>query len=237
MPNEQIFYINGPKGRLAAVLHAEDPQKIVVLAHGYTGTKIEHGRLFVQTARALAEAGISALRFDFWGSGDSEGSFYDVSPNTEIADLHCVLNWAKAAGYSSLGVLGLSLGGAVSICTVAGRSDVKALMTWSSVPNLARWLGSKGFKQGDPIVGGPQFLTDYPSTDVPEAYCSLRIPKIQIQGDQDIPGFVEGFQEYFGAALEPKKHVILPGADHVFTRWADREMVLRLTVQWFGEQL
>jgi len=234
MSTEQFVTIDGPKGCIAAMLHAASPQKVVVMAHGYSGTKVEAGRLFVQTARALAEAGLSALRFDFWGSGDSDGSFYDVSANTEIADLHTVLDWVKRAGYSEIGVLGLSLGGAVSICTVADRSDVKALMTWSAVPNFAKWLNMKQFAEGNPIVGGPQFLTDRLAVDVPEAYCTLRIPKKQIQGDQDIPGFVDGFREYFDKAPEPKEHVVLPGADHVFTNWPDRQKVIAQTVEWFS---
>ncbi|MEI6561336.1 MAG: hypothetical protein WCO68_04525, partial [Verrucomicrobiota bacterium] len=104
---EKLLKIKGPNGALAAVLHPADPEKIVLFAHGYTGTKCESGRLFVQTARALAEAGISALRFDFWASGDSEGGFEEVSPNTEIADLHSVIAWARSRRFSEIGVLGL----------------------------------------------------------------------------------------------------------------------------------
>lgn len=238
---EKLLKINGKRGGLAAVLHQADPKRLVILAHGYTGTKCENGRLFVQTARALAEAGISALRFDFWGSGDSDGGFEDVSPNTEIADLHAVIAWARRKRYTEIGVLGLSLGGAVSICTVAENRHVKTLVTWSSVPKLAGWtkgvINASGVIARDPIVGGPGLSTDHPKVDVPEAYGSLRIPKLQIQGDNDIPGFREGFETFFPAATAPKKHVVIPGADHVFTAWPIRRKVIRLTVNWFQKYL
>ena len=238
---EKYLKITGPNGALAATLHQADPKRIVIFAHGYTSTKCESGRLFVQTARALAEVGVSALRFDFWGSGDSEGSFEDVSPNTEIADLHSVIGWARRRQFTEIGVLGISLGGAVSICTAAENPHVKALVTWSTVPKFAGWTrgenSAEGVVESNPIYGGPKITTDRPKIDVPEAYVSLKIPKLQIQGDKDLAGFVEGFAEYFPAASAPKKHIVIPGADHVFTIWPDRRKVIQLTVKWFKKYL
>ena len=238
---EKPLQIKGPRGLLSAVEHKASPSKIVIFAHGYTGTKCESLRLFVQTARALAEKGISALRFDFWGSGDSEGSFEAVSPNTEIADLHAVIAWAHRQGYTSIGVLGLSLGGAVSICTTAENPRVKTLVTWSSVPKLQGWtkgvVSPSGRIKKDPNLGGPGLSKDHPKVDVPEAYLSLRIPKLQLQGDNDIPGFREGFAAFFPQASAPKKYVVIPGADHTFTNWTHRRKIIRLTTAWFLKYL
>lgn len=239
--HEELLHIKAPKGLLAAVHHRADPSRIVILAHGYTGTKCEGGRLFVHTARSLAEAGISALRFDFWGSGDSEGGFDEMSPNTEIADLHTVIAWARRKRYSAIGVLGLSLGGAVSICTAAENPHVKTLVTWSALPKFEGWtkgvVTPSGKIKKNPLLGGPRLATDLPKADVPESYVSLRIPKLQIQGDNDIPGFREGFECYFPQASAPKKHTVIPGADHVFTSWPHRRKVIRQTVAWFQKYL
>lgn len=238
---EKLLNIKGPNGALAAALHRADPKKIVILAHGFTGTKVESGRLFVQAARALAQAGISALRFDFFGSGDSEGSFDQATPNTEIADLQAVIGWARQRGYTEIGVLGLSLGGAVSICAVSQNPRVKALVTWSSVPKLANWTvgvaGPRGIVKSSPLGGSPRMNTDVPKIDVPEAYASLTIPKLQIQGDNDIPGFREGFEKFFPNAPKPKKHVVIPGASHVFAEWPLRQKVIKQTAAWFLKYL
>ena len=238
---EKFLKIKSPNGALSAVLHQEDLKKVVILAHGFTGTKCENGRLFVQAARAMAEAGISALRFDFWGSGDSEGSFDQATPNTEIADLHAVIGWVVKRGFTEIGVLGLSLGGAVSICTVAENPHVKVLTTWSSVPQFEGWtkgvIGPDGIVRGNPLSGGVGMNTDRPKVDVPEAYVSLKIPKLQIQGDNDIPGFREGFEKFFPLASKPKKHVVVPGGDHVFCNWPIRQKVIKQTVNWFLKYL
>jgi hypothetical protein len=222
------------------MLHRADLRnpRLVILAHGFTGHKAETGRLFVDTARALANRGLDTLRFDFMGSGDSSGNFRDMTPLTEIDDLHAVLNWARRHGYRRIGVLGLSLGGAVSICTVASRpaGDVAALCTWSSVPSFASWR-----RQPDDVVLDPQncnrvrprFFRDRPAVDVPAAYATIACPKLQIQGDHDLPGFRKGFAANLRAAMPPKRHVIIPGADHVFSRADHRRRVIRRTVDFF----
>src|SRR5450631_1947712 len=107
--------IRTPHAHLATVLHRAPGTRLVILCHGFTGTKAENGRLFVQTARALQKAGINALRFDFMGSGDSSGDFNAMTPNTQIRDALDVLAWARRR-YKKIAFLGLSFGGATVIC-------------------------------------------------------------------------------------------------------------------------
>lgn len=45
------------------------------MLHGFTGNKTETHFLYTRLARQLATQGIAALRFDFAGSGDSQGEF------------------------------------------------------------------------------------------------------------------------------------------------------------------
>ena len=226
--------------RLAAVLHQPEPsgKRLVILAHGFTGNKAETGRLFVDMARALTGCGLAALRFDFMGSGDSSGKFTDMTPLTEIADLHAVLDWARRRGHWSIGVLGLSMGGGVAICTVTDRptGEVDALCTWSSVPSFASWRLAP-----DPILVdadncnrvGRKFFTDRPKVDVPAAYAAIVCPKLQIQGDRDLPGFRAGFAKNMRGATPPKRHVIMAGADHTFSQASHRRRVIRMTADFF----
>ena len=230
-----------PAGRDAAPGRSPQPPACDLGAWLYRH-KSETGRLFVDTARALADRGLDALRFDFMGSGDSSGNFRDMTPLTEIDDLHAVLNWARRRGYRRIGVLGLSLGGAVAICTVAHRpaGDVAALCTWSSVPSFASWR-----RQPDDAVLDPQncnrvsprFFRDRPNVDVPAAYAIIACPKLQIQGDHDLPGFRKGLESNLRAAMPPKRHVIIPGADHVISRADHRRRVIRQTLNFFERWL
>jgi alpha/beta superfamily hydrolase len=240
---ELHFSIDYAKASLAAVLTPASKSRLVIVCHGFTGYKSENRRLFVNVARALAKAGISSLRFDFMGSGDSSGEFYQMSPNTEIRDLKQVIRWAKKKGYRKIGILGLSFGGGVTICTAAQVKDkaIQTIVTWSSVPSFRFWIPKlrRNFyrKKPNPMSVGRCLFSDWPKEDVPEAFCSLKIPKLQIQGDEDLPGFVSAFKKYFKNAPNPKSHIILPGADHVFTNWNDRAKVISQSVKWFKKYL
>ena len=89
----------------------------VVVFHGFTGNRIGGDFLPVRLSRALAGEGIASLRFDFAGSGESEGEFVDMTVLTELADARAALGYLarhKAVDANRLGVYGHSLGGLVA---------------------------------------------------------------------------------------------------------------------------
>jgi fermentation-respiration switch protein FrsA (DUF1100 family) len=69
--------------RLHGMLHLPKEQTGSVpaslLLHGFTGSSSSDNRALVQQARRLAAHGIAALRFDFRGSGQSEGEFSEMT--------------------------------------------------------------------------------------------------------------------------------------------------------------
>ncbi len=238
---ETPFTIRTPHAHLAAVLHRAPGKSLVILCHGFTGTKTESGRLFVQAARALQKAGLNVLRFDFMGSGDSSGDFSQMSPNTQIRDALDVLAWGRRR-YKKVAYLGLSFGGGTVICAAhQAKTRPDALLTWSAVPSFTWWrtVPPEGEKPvaGNPMIPGKSFYKDRPKVDIPEAYVALDIPRLQIQGDRDLPEFREQF-----AAFSPKnnplvRHLVIPEADHVFTTWTHRRQVIAESVRWLKKHL
>ncbi len=116
------------------------PAPAVVLFHGFTGHRMESHWLFVKCSRALAKAGIASLRFDFYGSGESDGEFREVTLSGEIAGRahrRGLFAWANGIDPERVGLLGLSLGGAVA-ATLAPGLHAKALVLWSAVAHTAR---------------------------------------------------------------------------------------------------
>ncbi len=241
-PKEEQLYIPSAGHRLAAVHHVASKKRVVICSHGYTGDKTEHFRLLVTLGRALAEKKYSVLRFDFMGSGDSTGDFSEMSPNTEIRDLHNVIRWAKRAGYEKIGLFGLSFGGAVTICTAQQSKPglISCIVTWSAVPSFEWWrmnpvaVASEHKLAANP---GKHFFIDRPKVDVPEAFCSLTLPKLQCQGTADLEGFRETFESYFPDALAPKKHLVIPDGDHTFSLDAHRRRARNATLKWFEKYL
>ena len=239
--SEAPIILRTSHARLSAVLHRAPGKRLVILCHGFTGNKTENGRLFVQTSRALQKAGINALRFDFMGSGDSSGDFNEMTPNTQIQDALDVLAWAQRR-YKKIALLGLSFGGATAICaSYQARTRPDALLTWSSVPGFRWWnptspAGAK-LTGKNPLNVGKRFWTDRPKVDVPEAYVALDIPRFQIQGDNDIPDFRERFAAFCPKNNPLVRHLVVPGADHVFTTWEHRRRVIAESVRWLKKHL
>jgi len=238
---EEPLVIRTRHAQLSAILHRAPGHRLVILCHGFTGTKTESGRLFVHTARALRKAGLNALRYDFSGSGDSSGDFSQMTVNSQIRDALDVLAWGQRR-YKKVAFLGLSFGGGTSICaSYQAKRRPDALLTWSSVPSFKWWRSRppKGEKPtaGNPMVPGTRFYKDRPKVDVPEAYVSLDLPRLQIQGDQDIPEFRERFTAFCPKDDPLVQHVIIPRADHVFTTWEHRRRVIAESVRWLKKHL
>jgi alpha/beta superfamily hydrolase len=237
---ETPFTIRTRHAHLAAVLHRAPGKKLVILGHGFTGTKCESGRLFVLAARALQKAGLNALRFDFMGSGDSSGDFNEISPNSQIRDALDVLAWGQRR-YEKVAYLGLSFGGGTVICAAhQARRKPDALLTWSSVPSFNWWRQQDSMPKNtnrNPLIPGPQFFKQRPKVDIPEAYVALQIPRLQIQGDNDLPEFRERFAEYCPKNDPLVRYLVIPGADHVFNDWTHRGQVIAESVRWLKKQL
>ena len=237
---EEWVGINHGPHHLSAVLHSscKASRRLVIMAHGFGGNKIEHQRLFVIMARRLASMGINALRFDFMGSGESSGDFVDMTALTQIADLHAVIDWALARKYSAIGLLGFSFGGAISIIAAGKRSSgqIKALCTWSCVPSVRFWIARCArLRRSRPgcLGAGEKFYSALPASDAPEVYPKLRMPKLQVQGSRDLPRFHSVFRNIFLKAYPPKRHVIISEADHVFAKARHRNRLIDLTAHFF----
>lgn len=125
------------------------PRPAVVTVHGFKGFK-EWG-MWPPFAERLARAGFTSVSLNFSGSGvDSAGTFSHsdrFGHNTfsaELEDLQRVIaalhgGGLEVAAPSSLGLLGHSRGGGVSILHTARDPSVRALVTWAAISTVERW--------------------------------------------------------------------------------------------------
>ena len=115
---------------------------VVLLLHGFAGHMndlIVGGTaesMYGMTARILAEYGIASLRFDFRGSGLSEGDWQDTTFSGQIRDAISALSFLEMfpeVDPSRIGLIGLSQGGLVAACVAARDQRVKSAVLWSAV--------------------------------------------------------------------------------------------------------
>jgi len=126
----------------------------VILLHGFTGNRYEPFFMFVRFSRYLAKKGIASLRFDFRCSGESEGTFEEMTISGEISDAEKALEFfenLKEIDENKIALVGLSMGGLVAACTSGRNSDkIKATVLWSAVGNMYE-LVSKSMKENHGI--------------------------------------------------------------------------------------
>ena len=133
MEKPVIFESEGKK--LSGIVHLVEGKKTpgVILFHGFTGHKAESHFIFTRLARLLCKNKISVLRFDFMGSGDSEGNFEDMTFITEMKDGENAVGYFKKfknVDKERIGVLGLSMGAVTAVYT-AWKLNTKSLCLWS----------------------------------------------------------------------------------------------------------
>ena len=120
---------------IATAFHDVQAKKVVIFCHGYRGTAVGPSRTFVQTARKLAEHGISSLRFDQYCSGNSDGNFIDSSFNDWVVTSTKIVEDYLGKGYE-VALFGQSMGGATVICVSSSIASITATVAWVPDPNV-----------------------------------------------------------------------------------------------------
>lgn len=255
MERQVVFENEGQK--LYGMLHLPDGvhrAPVVALFHGFTGTKIEPHRIFVKMARELMRKGIAALRFDFRGSGESEGDFVDMTVEGEISDALRSLDFLQAQPELDphrVGVLGLSLGGLVAACVAGRDARVKSLALWAALGLVEevtsldeehqqaaqQQLAERGFIDEKGNLMGAAFVEGLAQMRPLQEVARYQGPALIIHGTKDEaldPRNASAYQKATGGRTE--LHLV-EDADHTFDRHEWEREVIELTRDWFLETL
>ncbi|WP_209861473.1 alpha/beta hydrolase [Paenibacillus shirakamiensis] len=114
----------------------KDRVPLIVICHGFVGSRIGVDRLFVESARTFAQEGYLVVRFDYIGCGESSGEYGREGIDSMVAQTRTVLEYGLSIGDvdpTRVTLLGHSLGGAVALLTAVRDRRIKNLILWSSV--------------------------------------------------------------------------------------------------------
>lgn len=228
---------------------------VVILCHGFTGNKIEPHRIFVKVARALEKSGVACLRFDFRGSGESEGNFCDFTIMDQVIDVFKAINFvSKQIGIDKnrIGLLGFSLGGIVASYVAGSSLSVKSLCLWAppaelvtKAKKITREVGLKRafrFKSIDykGTLIGRAFLKQLthirPLAEIKHYHGSVLI----LHGERDELVPLADSKEYYDVLKKNKVKVwryIIPGSNHTFNGLNWESFVIRKTQRFFSRNL
>jgi len=193
------LFLDGPVGRLEALLNAGDASAthaaVVCHTHPLFGGTL-HNKVVFHTMKALNSFGFPVLRFNFRGTGLSQGE-HDHG-NGEVEDVRIALDWLDAEYHLPLIFSGFSFGAAVGLRAACPDARVRAVIGVGT-PVVPVAADSEA-----PRVYTYDFLQD----------CAK--PKLFISGARDQFGPRSRLEELVASVSEPKKLVLIEGADHFF---------------------
>ncbi len=230
----------------------------VLFCHGLAGHKIGKHRMYVTLAECLAQHGIASLRIDFRGSGDSEGSFSDMTYTSEVHDALMSLTYLSELSFidpQRIGIFGRSFGGAVAIMAAEKFKKLKAIALWASIFDVSQWeksweLVSTGqvdertrheLMRIDGQLPGMKFYEELFKLDLTKGLSSLdTIPMLHIHGEKDTVVTVDHadkFAKHRKNASAATRFLRLPHSDHDFTHPEEKTKAIQLTCEWLKENL
>jgi len=192
------LFLTGPAGRLEALLNAGSPSAThaAVVCHPhplYGGTL--HNKVVFHAMKALNSFGFPVLRFNFRGTGLSEGEH--ANGIGEVEDVRAALDWLEHEFTLPVIFAGFSFGAAVGLRAACADDRVRALIA----------LGLPAVPVENRVEGR---VYDF------EFLRSCTKPKLFVSGSRDQfgpPGKLEALVNTFADA---KKLVRIEAGDHFF---------------------
>lgn len=224
-----------PEGERVVAIHHHGPaDRWLVFCHGFLSDK---SGSYDGRCRRAVEEGYHAVRFDFRGCGEADGSFVDQGLTDRLADLAAVVDHFEPGSYA---LFGSSFGGKVAlhaaveddrVVAVATRAPVTYNRSFGNYRETVECDGVCEFEDGRRIDG--RFFADldgYPFGEVADA---LAVPVAMFHGARDD---IVPVADSFEAARRLGTDVLLEKFDaegHVFSREAERRTRAR-TFEWLA---
>lgn len=217
-------------------------KQIAVCLHGYTGHKNENGFLFKQIAAVLAEHQIATLRYDYMGSGDSDGDFSEQTFETVKNDARAIIkNAVKMNNGKPIYLIGFSMGGANAARMSQEMPElIEKLVLLSPagklINNVSRAFSSHNIVDNQFVdLGGyylnKAFFTSLEHADLYEGVEKYQNPVLILQGTKDQAVNPADSKHY--AELYPhSKYVLIEGAEHCYTKVEYRIQVQKEIIQF-----
>jgi pimeloyl-ACP methyl ester carboxylesterase len=216
----------------------------VISCHGLLASKDSIKYLILE--EELTRFGISSIRFDFRGCGESDGILGNSHISNRLDDLNAMVNYAiEQCKVKKIGLFGSSLGGYVAILQACSNNNlkIKALVTLAAPFSMSELFYTNNlsveFYEVDGILFGREFLRDVKKNGTlkQDILQQITCPTLIFHGDYD--GLVpeEHAHRLFYNLKSEKKLEIIHGGDHMFSNPFLLREIIDGSVEWFKNYL
>ena len=247
MASTKVTFTNSNGYQLSAKLEQpvnQHPHSYAIFAHCFTCNK--NLNAVRNISRALNQAGIAVLRFDFTGLGESEGDFADSNFTSNVEDLEAAANYLAENQAAPSLLIGHSLGGAAVIHVADRIASAKAIVTIGAPHDPAHvkhlfqehsdTITTAGEAEvsigGRPFKVKKQFLEDIAEHSQEEKIKNLKRALLILHSPQDLTVPIENAAKIYLEARHPKSFVTLDGADHLLSNKGDSQYAGQLIASW-----
>jgi dipeptidyl aminopeptidase/acylaminoacyl peptidase len=249
----KVYFNNSKGNKLCGIISGvanDKNEPIIVMAHGFSSSKDRP--TYIALNDLLSKKNISSFRFDFFGHGESEGKFEDITISEATDDVLQAINYLKKKGYKNIGLFGSSFGGIASIIAASKTKDLFLLVLKSPVSSylekeretndkqeLNEWKrkGYRYYVSGDGIKHklNYSFFDDFENNDGYKVAPKIKVPTLIVHGDAD--EIVPYKQSLKTSKLIPncQLHTVV-GANHRYDNEGHREEMLQTIVDFIVKQ-
>jgi putative redox protein len=245
MKTENIRIVNNRGRELAGRHHVGNAaaSSCVIYSHGLFSSKDAYK--INRLSGDIVKAGYDLLTFDFSFAGDNARNVAEMSIMQEVEDLRSAVRCMLEKGYSSIHLMGSSMGGVVSLLFAAdpGQTAIASMVIIATPVQLTDiFTGTHGVNVDDlpdegftAIEGIPltnRFFKELKAIDVADAVRRIMAPVLIIHGAGD--AVVPAANAYAIERLLPgdKKLVMIDDGDHNLTRESDIAVLRDRIIPW-----
>ncbi len=248
---EQLTFRNTEGDIISAVLSTPENHngKAVLLLHCFCCSKFH--RVMRHLSAALNKNGFATLRFDFSGSGESEGKLEEATYTKMLGEAKAAADLLEKKGMR-MGVAGHSLGAMMSLLAahhdkrleavafIAGSSQaarVREVFPENTVKEAEEKGHSEAVVYGRDMRLTREFLHDIDRHNVGHAVASLERPLLVVHGTVDDIIEPHHARKLHLWANPPKRIEYIEGADHLFREDSHLDEMTKKVADWFSENL
>lgn len=245
--------------KLFGVIHRpldKGKKPAILFCHGFEGNKCGKHRVYVTLAQELAKKGFVSLRFDYRGSGDSEGDFKDVTLEGEVSDTLKAIDFMtqdEQVDPTRICLFGRSLGSVVAMQAAAKHQNIKSIALWAPIYSTTFWKDlwhasqkdtqteseKKEFSRFGHNIPNKTFLAQFFNVDIGVELRKLsEIPLLLIHGEKDAIVKIDQSELYLKARQEMKgatSFLRLANTEHDFSHKDEQKVAIIKTCDWFEQ--